>query len=127
MRITETAIAGVVIIAGDLVVEEDGQVIRAYDAAELTSHGLEAGVEQSCLSTNARRNTIRGLHYQTGPADGAKTVRVTRGAIFDVAVDLRPASPTFCQWVGVELSDHDPTGLYIPAGCADGYQTLVDE
>jgi dTDP-4-dehydrorhamnose 3,5-epimerase len=127
MQFTETRVAGVYVIDADIFPDARGQFVRAWVADEFRERGLETGISQGGVATNTRRGTIRGMHFQTAPHDGAKTVRVTRGAIFDVAVDLRPDSPTFRRWVGVELTDRDYRSLYIPAGCAHGYQTLVDD
>jgi dTDP-4-dehydrorhamnose 3,5-epimerase len=124
---TPTPIAGVFIIEADVFPDDRGAFVRAWVAEEYRAHGLDAGVAQCSLSSNIRRGTIRGLHFQSPPFDGAKSVRITRGAIFDVAVDLRPESPTFCRWTGVELTAGNRRALYIPAGCAHGYQTLVDD
>jgi dTDP-4-dehydrorhamnose 3,5-epimerase len=124
---TSTAIAGVLIVDADVFPDPRGEFVRAWVADEYRAEGLDARIVQCSLARNARRGTIRGMHFQTAPFDGAKTVRTTRGAIFDVAVDLRPDSPTFCRWVGVELTDANRRALYIPAGCAHGYQTLVDD
>ena len=118
---------GVHVIDADIFPDARGQFVRAWVADEFRARGLETAVSQCCVSTNTRRGTIRGMHFQTAPHDGAKTIRVTRGAIFDVAVDLRRDSPTFRRWCGVELSDRGYRSLYIPAGCAHGYQTLVDD
>ena len=76
------------------------------------------------MSVSYERGTLRGLHYQRSPHKEAKLVRCTRGAIFDVAVDLRPASPTFRQWIGVELTEENGNMLYVPEGCAQGLLTL---
>jgi dTDP-4-dehydrorhamnose 3,5-epimerase len=79
------------------------------------------------ISYNRRRGTLRGLHYQAMPYGQAKLVRCTRGAIFDVAVDLRPDSPTFCEWVGTELTAENRVMMYLPGDMAHGFQTLKDD
>lgn len=127
MRFTDTAIAGVVVVDADVFPDPRGEFVRAWAADDYARRGLETAIVQCSVSANPRRGTLRGLHYQTPPFDGAKTVRTTRGAIFDVAVDLRPDSPTFLAWVGVELTEANRRALYVPAGCAHGYQTLVDD
>jgi dTDP-4-dehydrorhamnose 3,5-epimerase len=124
---TSTPLAGVLIVDADVFPDPRGEFVRAWVADEFRSHGLDTRIAQCSVSRNARRGTIRGLHFQTAPFDGAKTVRATRGAIFDVAVDLRPDSPTFRRWVGVELTEANRRALYVPAGCAHGYQTLEDD
>ena len=83
-------------------------------------------VVQSNLSRSIRRGTLRGLHYQCEPAPEPKLVRCTAGRVFDVAVDLRPASPSFCRWTSIELDAEAYNGFYIPAGCAHGFLTLSD-
>jgi len=127
LKFTETALPGVVVVEADVFTDERGAFVRAWVAAECGAHGLVTTIEQCSLSTNRRRGTVRGMHFQTPPFDGAKTVRVTRGAVFDVAIDLRPDSPAFRRWVGVELTDGNRRSLYLPPGCAHGYQTLVDD
>jgi dTDP-4-dehydrorhamnose 3,5-epimerase len=79
------------------------------------------------ISTNAQRGTLRGLHWQVPPVAEAKTVSCTRGAIFDVAVDLREDSPTYLRWFACELSAENRRMLHIPVGCAHGFQTLIDD
>jgi dTDP-4-dehydrorhamnose 3,5-epimerase len=88
---------------------------------------LASAFVQSSVSFNSRRGTLRGLHYQAAPHGEAKLVRCTRGALFDVAVDLRDGSPTRGKWYGVELSAMNGRTLYIPAGCGHGFQTLADD
>lgn len=127
MRIVEASVAGAYLIEADIFPDARGQFVRAWVADELSAYGLDTHIEQCGLATNMRRGTIRGMHFQTTPHDGAKTARVTRGAVFDVAIDLRPDSPTFRRWFGVELTDRGHRSLYLPAGCAHGYQTLVDD
>ena len=81
----------------------------------------------SSASFNRRRGTLRGMHYQAAPHEEAKLVRCVRGAMYDVALDLRPVSVTFRQWVGVELTPDNGRALYVPEGCAHGFQTLADD
>jgi len=104
-----------------------GFFARSWCQNEFAAHGLNPHVVQINVAYTAKKATLRGLHYQVAPHQEAKTVRCTRGAIFDVAVDLRPDSPTFRQWVGVELSADNHRMLYIPGGCAHGYQSLADD
>lgn len=126
MTFTETRIAGVWTIDSDVFPDDRGAFVRAWMPSEGAAHGLDTRIEQCSLASNHRRGTLRGMHYQSAPHEEAKVVRVVRGAIFDVAVDLRPASPTYRQWVGVELSAANRRVLYVPAGLAHGYQTLED-
>src|SRR5262249_35834055 len=91
-------------------------------------HGLNAQVAQCNLSYNRKRGTLRGMHYQITPRAEAKLVRCISGSIFDVIIDLRPESPTYCQWTAVELSARaEPTMLFVPEGFAHGFQTLQDD
>jgi dTDP-4-dehydrorhamnose 3,5-epimerase len=122
-----TAIPGVTIIEIEPRRDERGFFARGYCAGELTAHGLAAGLVQGSISFNHRRGTLRGMHYQAEPAPEPKTVRCTRGSVFDVAVDLRRGSSAFCRWVGVELSAENRRSLHVPPGCAHGFITLEDE
>jgi dTDP-4-dehydrorhamnose 3,5-epimerase len=127
MTFTETRIAGVWTVDSDVFADDRGAFVRAWMPTEFAAHGLETRLEQCSMASNHRRGTVRGMHYQSAPHQEVKVVRVVRGAIFDVAVDLRPGSPTFRQWVGVELSAANRRVLYVPAGLAHGYQTLEDD
>jgi dTDP-4-dehydrorhamnose 3,5-epimerase len=127
VQFTATPLAGVFIIDPDVFDDPRGAFVCAWTADEFRAHGLEPAIAQCSFSENVRRGTLRGLHFQTPPHQGAKTVRATRGAIFDVAVDLRAGSPTFCQWFATELSSTNRRSLHLPAGCAHGYQTLADD
>jgi dTDP-4-dehydrorhamnose 3,5-epimerase len=127
MTLTETALAGVWLIDADVFADERGSFIRAWMPEELAARGLETAIAQCSMAASHRRGTIRGMHYQTAPFEEAKFVRTVRGSIFDVAVDLRPGSPTFCQWVGFELSSQNRRAMYLPPGIAHGYQTLSDD
>jgi dTDP-4-dehydrorhamnose 3,5-epimerase len=127
MLFSETAIPGVWILEQERHTDERGYFSRTWCADELARRGLVNVVAQSSISYNAQKGTLRGMHYQTAPHQEHKLVSVPRGAIFDVAVDLRPESRTFRKWVGVELSHDNGRMLYVPAGCAHGFQTLTDE
>ena len=115
------------VIDSDVFRDERGAFVRAWLPGEFRAQGLEVEIAQASMAINPRRGTIRGMHFQTAPLEEVKLIRVTRGAIFDVAVDLRPDSPTFRRWVGFELNDRDHRMMYVPRGCAHGYQTLVDD
>ncbi len=106
--------------------DERGFFAEQFSREDFAAHGLNPHVEQINLSYNAARGTLRGLHYQEAPFAEAKVVRCIRGAIFDVVVDLRPASQTFRQWFSVDLTADDRRALYIPEGVAHGFQTLAD-
>jgi dTDP-4-dehydrorhamnose 3,5-epimerase len=126
MTFTQTAIAGVQVVDMPVFHDERGSFSPAWVAESFKARGLEADVAQFSIATNFRRGTIRGLHYQVRPFEEAKTIRVVKGAIFDVAVDVRHDSPTFGQWVGVDLEEGDRRLLYLARGIAHGYQTLSD-
>jgi dTDP-4-dehydrorhamnose 3,5-epimerase len=127
MRFTETKVQGSRII--DLERREDhrGFFARSFCENEFRAQHLNPGIVQINVGYMAKRAGVRGMHYQVAPHEEAKTVRCTKGVVFDVVVDLRPDSPTYKQWAGVELSADNHRMLYIPEGCAHGYQTLVDE
>jgi dTDP-4-dehydrorhamnose 3,5-epimerase len=127
MKFRELAIAGTWLVEPDVFADDRGSFARAWVHEEFIAHGLEARIAQCSSASNHRRGTIRGLHYQAAPFEEVKVVRVVRGAVFDVAVDLRPDSPTFRQWVGAELSADNRHAFYLPHGFAHGYQTLTDD
>ena len=104
--------------------EARGQFARAWCREEFSSHGLATDFVQGNVSVNPEVGTLRGMHYQRPPHGEVKLVRCVRGAIYDVIVDVRPESPTFRRWVGVELSPKTLTMLYVPVDFAHGFQTL---
>jgi dTDP-4-dehydrorhamnose 3,5-epimerase len=126
MRFTETTVSGTYLIEPDKKTDHRGFFARAWCVNELDEHGLKSRFVQSNIGFSAKKGTIRGLHYQLSPRAEAKLVRCTRGAVMDVVVDLRPESVTFSRWVGVELTEDTHRMLYVPEGCAHGYQALVD-
>jgi dTDP-4-dehydrorhamnose 3,5-epimerase len=127
VRFTETPLAGAWVIEIDLLRDERGWFARTYDEAEFVARGLAPVGVQCNASFNERRDTLRGMHFQTAPHGEPKLVRCVRGAIYDVAVDLRPGSPTYCAWHAVELSASEARMFFIPAGMAHGFQTLADD
>ena len=127
MRFSETPLSGCWIIELDLLGDERGWFARTFDAEEFRSRGMSPTIVQCNASFNARRDTIRGMHYQAEPHGESKLVRCVRGSIFDVAVDLRPESPTYCKWHAVKLSAGNRCAVYIPAALAHGFQTLTDD
>lgn len=127
MKFGQTAIPDVWTIDCDIFEDDRGFFARAWMPDELEAHGLDTTIAQVGIAFNKHRGTLRGMHFQTTPFDGVKHVRVVRGAIFDVAIDLRRDSPTFRKWVGVELSADNRRVMYIPKGFAHGYQTLSDD
>jgi len=106
--------------------DDRGYFMRVYDEVEFRKRGLVTNWAQEAHAWNARRGTLRGLHFQRPPHPETKQVQVLAGAIYDVALDLRRNSPTFGRWEAVELRAGDGRALYVPAGCAQGYQTLED-
>jgi dTDP-4-dehydrorhamnose 3,5-epimerase len=122
-----TKLAGVMVVEGEPHLDERGSFMRTFDADVFVAHGLDARVAQCSTSFNARAGTLRGLHYQAMPHAESKLVRCTRGRIFDVVVDLRPRASTHRQWVSIELSADGAHSLFIPEGCAHGFQTLEDD
>ncbi len=127
MRFIQTPLPGAWVIELEELGDERGWFARTFDAGEFEARGLNPAVVQCNASFNPCRGTVRGMHYQAEPHGESKLVRCVRGAIFDVAVDLRADSPTRCRWHGVELSDENRRAYYIPAGLAHGFQTLTDD
>jgi dTDP-4-dehydrorhamnose 3,5-epimerase len=127
MDFIETPLPGAWTIELDLLGDQRGWFARTFDADEFAKHGLDPTIVQCNASFNAKRSTLRGMHYQADPHGESKLVRCVRGAIFDVAVDLRADSPTYCRWHGVELSAESRRALFVPAGLAHGFQTLTDD
>lgn len=127
MRFVPTDIDGVVRIVSDRAHDERGFFGRTFCETSFRRAGLVGRFEQSSLSSNRRAATLRGMHYQEQPHAETKLVRCVRGAIFDVAVDLRAGSATRGQWTGAVLSQENGDALYIPPGFAHGFQTLEDQ
>lgn len=127
MRFTATDIEGVVIVDLDPVADERGSFARLHCPEEFAAAGHPFAPLQTSLSRNLKAATLRGLHYEATPHEEAKLVRATRGAIFDVAVDLRPDSPTYRRWTGTELSAENGRALLIGRGMAHGFVTLRDD
>lgn len=125
--ITETKLKGAFIVEPQRFADERGFFAQVWSEAEFAAAGIEARFVENNLSFSRRRGTLRGMHFQTAPYAQGKLVRCTRGAIFDVGIDLRPGSPTFKQWVGVELSADNRRMLYLPGEFAHGFQTLEDD
>jgi dTDP-4-dehydrorhamnose 3,5-epimerase len=125
LRFLETPLADVWVIEPERLGDERGWFARTFDAKEFEARGLNPEVVQCNASYNEHEGTLRGLHYQAAPHGESKLVRCVRGAIFDVAVDLRPQSPTYCRWHGVQLSAENGVAFYIPAGLAHGFQALA--
>lgn len=124
MRFTATPLKGAFLIELEEKRDPRGFFARSFCAREMSEHGLRPEVVQCNVSFNHTAGTLRGMHYQVAPATETKLVRCTRGAIFDVIVDLRPGSATYMQHFGVELSDENRRMLYVPEMFAHGYQAL---
>jgi dTDP-4-dehydrorhamnose 3,5-epimerase len=132
LKFEQTPLTGLILIEPVFRQDERGLFCRTFCRDEFIAEGLPGEFVQSSTSYNRIRGIVRGLHYQIGPggspldAAEGKLVRCTRGAIFDVAVDIRPDSPTFGRWHGVELSADNRRSLYIPPGFAHGFQALAE-
>lgn len=107
--------------------DERGSFSNLFSRDRLLAQGLDFQTEQVCGSVNKVKGTLRGLHYQAAPHEEAKLVHCLRGALFDIVLDLRPESPAFGNWCGVNLHTRNPQALYIPEGCAHGFQTQEDD
>ena len=127
MHFSHLDIRGACLIEPELIGDSRGSFARNFCAREFAEHGLATEFPQHSISRNVLKGTVRGMHFQTAPHEEAKLVWCTRGAIFDVCLDLRPGSPTFRNWIGFELSADNGRQLYIPQGCAHGFQTLTDD
>jgi dTDP-4-dehydrorhamnose 3,5-epimerase len=127
MRFRETEIPGAFLVELEPAEDERGFFARTWAREELAERGLAADVVQASTAWNRRAGTLRGLHWQAEPHAETKLVRCVRGAIWDVIVDVRPDSPAFLRWWGVELRAGDGLQLYVPEGVAHGYQTLADD
>lgn len=126
MRFQPMTIPGVVLVHLEKQEDERGSFARAWCQEEFARQGLNAALVQCNVSFNRHRGTLRGLHYQAPPHEEAKLVRVMHGAILDVVVDLRPWSPAYLHWIAVPLDAETGQALYVPEGCAHGFQTLID-
>jgi dTDP-4-dehydrorhamnose 3,5-epimerase len=126
MKFEKTRLEGAYIIESDVHQDERGSFTRSYCRNEFAREGLPIEFVQFNVSLNHRRGTLRGMHYQDAPYPEGKLVRCTWGAIYDVFIDLRSNSPTYCQWIGLELSEANARAVYIPQGFAHGFQTMSD-
>jgi dTDP-4-dehydrorhamnose 3,5-epimerase len=126
-----TALAGLTVIEVTAAADERGLFARTFDAATFADAGMPIHWPQCNTSWNRQRGTLRGMHFEADlPSERStesKLVRCTHGRAFDVAIDLRPQSPTYCRWVGIELSAENRKALYIPPGLAHGFLTLEDD
>ena len=126
MIFTESKLKGAYIIDLERRTDERGFFARAFCQHEFRDHGLKPVIAQANLAHNAKKGTVRGMHFQYPPAAESKLVRCTRGAILDIIVDLRPESPTYLEHIEVELNEDNMTALYVPERFAHGYQALRD-
>lgn len=126
MKLHATPLAGAFVVELERLPDERGHFARTFDAGLFAEHGLDPAVVQCSLSFNARAGTLRGMHYQADPYGEAKLVRVTRGAICDAIVDLRPGSETYSRSFAAELTADNDRALFVPVGMAHGFQTLAD-
>ena len=126
LSLTPAPVAGSFLIDAILRRDDRGYFGRAWCLREFADAGIDFVPLQANIGSSIQKATLRGMHYQVPPAPEAKLVRCTRGSLFDVLVDLRPESPTYLRWYGVELTAENCRMLYVPEGCAHGYQTLED-
>lgn len=124
MQFEETTLTDAWLIRIESASDERGSFARTFCVREFAQHGLEMNYPQHSISTSRQMGTLRGMHYQREPHAEAKLVRCVKGAIWDVIIDIRPDSPTYCLWQAFELSDVNNCQLYVPKGFAHGFQTL---
>jgi dTDP-4-dehydrorhamnose 3,5-epimerase len=127
MLFTESIVKGAFVVDLERLEDERGFFARSWCQREFEALGLSACIAQCNVSLNRQRGTLRGIHYQAAPHEEAKLVRCTRGAIYDVVLDLRPTSDTFLRHQGVVLSAENQRALYVPEGCGHGFLTLQDD
>jgi len=127
MIFTESPLPGAFLVDIEPLADERGFFARSFCADEFAANGLGVEWRQCSVSFNARKGTLRGMHYQDAPYEEHKLVRCTAGAIFDVIVDIRPQSIGFRRWFGAELTAHNRRSLFIPPGYAHGFVTLSDD
>lgn len=127
MIFTETPIVGAWQIDVEFITDRRGAFGRLFSSAEFGAHGLANQMIETSVSCSPLRHTLRGLHYQADPHGEVKLVRCTRGAVYDVALDLRPDSPSFLRWHALELSGENHRSFYIPRGVAHGFLTLTPD
>jgi dTDP-4-dehydrorhamnose 3,5-epimerase len=126
MKFTAMPVAGCYLVEPEELADERGFFARTFCRNEFIAQGLNPGLVQCSVSYNHRAGTLRGMHFQKKPHEEDKLVRCTAGSIFDVVLDLRCESATFLKWTAAELSADNHKAMYVPAGCAHGFQSLVD-
>ena len=127
MIFTETKLKGVYIIELEKLNDERGFFARTWDKEVFEKKGFDSKLVQCNISFNKLKGTVRGIHYQTTPFEESKIVRCTKGKIFDVIIDLRSNSSSYTKWISVELTEQNHYMIFIPKGCAHGFQTLEDD
>lgn len=127
MEFTETALKGAFLVSLRKITDERGFFARGFCRDEFIAHGLNPNMVQLNTAASHKKGTLRGMHFQAAPHAEAKFVRCTRGALFDVIVDLRRDSPTHGKWFGAELTAENGLMMYVPEGFAHGYETLTDD
>lgn len=127
MIFEETKLRGVFEVHAEPKTDERGFFARTWCQKEFEENGLDRALAQCSISFNTRKGTLRGIHFQAEPYPESKLVRCTRGAVYDVVIDLRPQSRTFKQWIGVDLTAVNRSMVYVPPGCGHGFLTLKDE
>jgi dTDP-4-dehydrorhamnose 3,5-epimerase len=127
MLFRSTGLAGVRLIDLEPARDERGLFARTFCTRELAAQGLETGFVQHSISVTERAGSVRGMHFQKSPHEEVKLLRCIRGAIHDVLIDIRPDSPTYCRWEAYELTAENRRQLYVPAGLAHGFQTLLSD
>ena len=126
MKFNEQTIKGMFLIEPEPFADERGVFRRHFCKKEFTEHGIVADVAQCNVSENKFKHTLRGFHYQSPPYDEDKTLSCLRGSIYDIVVDLRPASATYLKWLSFELNENNRNSIHVPAGCANAFLTLKD-
>lgn len=125
MKFTQLSLPGAYLIELEPIADARGFFARTFCEKEFERHGLRTGLMQCNASWNEKAGTLRGMHFQRAPHAEAKLIRCTQGRIFDVLIDLRPDSPTYTRWEGIELTSENRKMVYVPEGFAHGYQTLT--
>ncbi|GAB6194416.1 dTDP-4-dehydrorhamnose 3,5-epimerase [Desulfocastanea catecholica] len=127
MNITKTAVDGALLLEFQAYEDERGFFTRTFCAREFAKAGLPVNMVQANHAGSVARGTLRGLHYQMAPYEEAKLLRCIKGAVYDVVVDIRPASKTYGLWFGAELTASNRRMMFVPCGCAHGYLTLAND
>lgn len=127
MRFLPTQVDGAFVVEPEVHTDERGTFARIFCAERFAAQGLATHYPQFNVSTNEARGTLRGLHFQADPHGEAKLVRASQGRVYDVALDLRPTSPSYLRWAAAELDSARHNAFYIPQGCAHGFLTLEDD